>query len=541
MAKIYISSTFEDLKNYREAVYKFLRQWGHDIIAMEDYVATDERPLDKCLKNVSDCEIYIGLVAWRYGYIPHKQKKSITELEYECARHENKTCLIFILDEKALWPAKFVDKDITNIKNLRQKLQTDHQVSFFETAEDLKPKLSVYLKDMKISCVQLITQGVNTWNKWRVDNPGVNINLSGADLNGLDLRGANLTGANLSGADLNNADFIGADLNGANLKGANLSEANFSGANLNKTDLVGFINDYYYSVDHYHVNFQGANLNSANLSKNRFIDTNFSKSTLENANLERTNLRHCNLSSANLRNCNLSYAELSGSTCENALIDDAFFFSIEIEATNFKSASINRIKNCSINIKQYLLEAGAICENDETKKLNSILENTKLKLKVAEEENKRYSSTSIPAIPLWQNRNFEVEEDICFVIMPFKKEKNLNYVYNNHIKKIIENFHLKCIRADDIFKNEMIMEDIWEQICTAKFIIGDLTDKNPNVFYELGMAHTLGKRVILITQSEDDVPFDLRHLRYIKYEFTPPGIQNFEDLLKKAIDSILKS
>jgi len=156
-----------------------------------------------------------------------------------------------------------------------------------------------------------------------------------------------------------------------------------------------------------------------------------------------------------------------------------------------------------------------------------------------DESKKDESKYLIPANPIWKNRNFDVEIDRCFVIMPFKIDKNLHLIYNGYIKKIIESFDLKCIRADDIFKHEMIMENIWEQICISKFIIGDLTDKNPNVFYELGMAHTLGKRVILITQNDDDVPFDLRHLRYIKYEFTPPGMKIFEDQLKKAINSIL--
>ncbi|HAT44311.1 MAG TPA: hypothetical protein DCS90_04335 [Ktedonobacter sp.] len=85
MAKIYISSTFADLKDYREKVYHALRQMHHDAIAMEDYVATDQRPLDRCLADVAACDLYIGIFAWRYGYIPPKdnpEQKSITELEY---------------------------------------------------------------------------------------------------------------------------------------------------------------------------------------------------------------------------------------------------------------------------------------------------------------------------------------------------------------------------------------------------------------------------------------------------------------------------
>jgi len=148
MAKIYISSTFEDLIDHREAVYKTLRQWGHDAIAMEDYVASDDRPLDKCLKDVSDSDVYIGLFAWRYGYIPPDQKKSITALEYDCARKNKKPCLIFILDEEADWKRKFMDKPDTNIENLRQELQNNHMVEFFTTIEDLKTCVLKSLKNI---------------------------------------------------------------------------------------------------------------------------------------------------------------------------------------------------------------------------------------------------------------------------------------------------------------------------------------------------------------------------------------------------------
>jgi Domain of unknown function (DUF4062) len=70
MAKIYVSSTYADLKDYRETVYRTLRQMGHGVIAMEDYVATDQRPVVKCLADVAGCDLYPGLFAWRYGYVP---------------------------------------------------------------------------------------------------------------------------------------------------------------------------------------------------------------------------------------------------------------------------------------------------------------------------------------------------------------------------------------------------------------------------------------------------------------------------------------
>ncbi|HSL05741.1 MAG TPA: DUF4062 domain-containing protein, partial [Nitrospiraceae bacterium] len=73
MATIYLSSTFEDLKDYRRVVFDALRKSGHQVIAMEDYVASDQRPVDKCLKDVEKSDIYVGLFAFRYGYVPPSQ------------------------------------------------------------------------------------------------------------------------------------------------------------------------------------------------------------------------------------------------------------------------------------------------------------------------------------------------------------------------------------------------------------------------------------------------------------------------------------
>jgi hypothetical protein len=112
MANIYISSTFSDLQDYRKAVYDILRRARHDVVAMEDYVAADQRPLDKCLADVAACDVYVGIFAWRYGYIPDKdnpERKSITELEYRKAAELDKPCLVFLLSEDTPWLPKFQD------------------------------------------------------------------------------------------------------------------------------------------------------------------------------------------------------------------------------------------------------------------------------------------------------------------------------------------------------------------------------------------------------------------------------------------------
>jgi hypothetical protein len=121
MAKVYISSTFRDLERHRLAAYRALRRLGHDVIGMEDYVATDERPLKQCLDDVARVDIYIGILAWRYGFTPPNQDLSITELEMRQAELLGKPRLVFLLDERARWPRDRRDADITKIRALRRR------------------------------------------------------------------------------------------------------------------------------------------------------------------------------------------------------------------------------------------------------------------------------------------------------------------------------------------------------------------------------------------------------------------------------------
>ena len=106
MARIYVSSTYGDLKDHREHVYRTLSQLGHDVVAMEDHVAADQRPLEHCLGDVVASDLYVGVLAHRYGCIPthnNPEGRSITELEYRHAQAEGKPCLVFLLDEVAPW------------------------------------------------------------------------------------------------------------------------------------------------------------------------------------------------------------------------------------------------------------------------------------------------------------------------------------------------------------------------------------------------------------------------------------------------------
>ena len=150
MARIYISSTYKDLKAHREVVYRTLRQLGHDVIAMEDYVATDVRPLDKCLQDVTACDLYVGIFAFAYGHIPatdNPDRASITELEYRKAGTAGVPRLIFMVADGATWPTSSIDAlvhgDGRRIADLRAELGREHTDSFFESSEEVARKVSV--------------------------------------------------------------------------------------------------------------------------------------------------------------------------------------------------------------------------------------------------------------------------------------------------------------------------------------------------------------------------------------------------------------
>ena len=141
--------------------------------------------------------------------------------------------------------------------------------------------------------------------------------------------------------------------------------------------------------------------------------------------------------------------------------------------------------------------------------------------------------------PIFSGRDFLLDSSLVFVLSPFKDV--FNTIYEDHIRPTIERIDgLRCLRADDIYDNRPIIEDIWRQINESAIVISELTERNPNVFYETGIAHTIGKEVILITQSMDDVPFDLRHLRCIVYHYTPRGIRDLEGNLTSTVLQILK-
>lgn len=154
-------------------------------------------------------------------------------------------------------------------------------------------------------------------------------------------------------------------------------------------------------------------------------------------------------------------------------------------------------------------------------------------------ESSALSPSSTPAaksIPLTDQEKGRTFLDTCFVMMPFGDWSNL--YYSDIFSPAIKDAGMEPLRADQLFSTGTVIEQIWEQIQKAKILVADLTGKNANVFYELGLAHADKKPVVFISANIDDVPFDLRHLRVIIYDTNDPF---WGDKLKVNLTAYLKT
>lgn len=144
--------------------------------------------------------------------------------------------------------------------------------------------------------------------------------------------------------------------------------------------------------------------------------------------------------------------------------------------------------------------------------------------------------------PLFGPASYSVNDRLAFVLMPFAED--LTRIYTSLIKPTVEAAGLVCHRADDFKTNKAIIQDIWKAICESRVVIADLTNLNPNVMYELGIAHTVGKETILIYQRRSGespkFPFDLAHIRRIEYEDNAIGGKKLEHELSETLKSILE-
>lgn len=128
----------------------------------------------------------------------------------------------------------------------------------------------------------------------------------------------------------------------------------------------------------------------------------------------------------------------------------------------------------------------------------------------------------------------KIEEDLVSMMVPFNASFEK---VSATIKAACKDSQLRCQRADDIWEQAEVIQDIFSLIYRSRIVVCDFSGRNPNVLYEAGIAHTLGRPVIPIVQNLDDIPFDLRHLRCIRYHDNGEG----RERLRADISSRLRA
>jgi hypothetical protein len=139
--------------------------------------------------------------------------------------------------------------------------------------------------------------------------------------------------------------------------------------------------------------------------------------------------------------------------------------------------------------------------------------------------------------PIWESGPLLRDLQKVFVVMPFKEPWS-EYIYKDYICPPVAAAGLKPVRADEMYGRN-VLQDIWKGIYTSRFVIADVSVPNENVFYELGIAHSIGKKVVLLTQAVDRIPFDLRTQRMVAYADNHRGYQQLNTELPKHIEAIL--
>lgn len=151
MSRVYVSSTFRDLRECRGAVEEAVRMLGHQDVAMEHYGAEPRPPLDKCLADVEASDIYIGIVGRRYGWIPPGSTQSITEQEYRQAVRSRKPILAFVLDaDVSDWPETAAETSAHQaaLQKFREDLSTTFLAGRFSSCDKLAIKVIAALANL---------------------------------------------------------------------------------------------------------------------------------------------------------------------------------------------------------------------------------------------------------------------------------------------------------------------------------------------------------------------------------------------------------
>jgi hypothetical protein len=188
MTTVFVSSTFTDLKDYRDAVRDGIRQLGATDVSMENFGSRDERPKDECLRLVGESDAFVGIYAHRYGFIPDGESVSLTEAEYNAATIANVPRFIYLVEERRPWLPDQIDggKNKTKLNRFKESLLKRHMCQHFFGEDNLTAKVvadlgrhlamrnaprvapGIDLHDIGVTSAMMpVEETANEWSGWR--------------------------------------------------------------------------------------------------------------------------------------------------------------------------------------------------------------------------------------------------------------------------------------------------------------------------------------------------------------------------------------
>lgn len=147
----------------------------------------------------------------------------------------------------------------------------------------------------------------------------------------------------------------------------------------------------------------------------------------------------------------------------------------------------------------------------------------------------RTSIGSRPQPKVFRLPGEEPDPNLVAVMMPFASE--FKPVFRK-LRDAVTAAGMKCQRADDIWIDDHIIQDVVTLLAKAAVVICDLTGRNPNVFYEMGIAHALAREVVIITQNAADVPFDVAHIRHVRYLLNKEGLRQLAADVQRRLETL---
>jgi hypothetical protein len=156
MTTIFISSTAKDLMEHRKKLIETLSRMSEVVIAMEHFGSRGDDAVEVCREEIDRCDVFVGIYAWRYGFVPLGATRSITEQEFDHAREKVKTCLCYVVDDEHPWPPKWIEGGVgaDRLRAFKEKVFS-LVVSRFTTPENLSAIVAADLtRELKKSVVQ---------------------------------------------------------------------------------------------------------------------------------------------------------------------------------------------------------------------------------------------------------------------------------------------------------------------------------------------------------------------------------------------------